>query len=88
MGERYLKDINVLLLADNGYRSSNPSDWIDYLHPQLLLLSAGIRDGRGLPDRGLLDRLGGYSLLRTDHFGSIHLQTDGKQLWIAVERLP
>jgi competence protein ComEC len=88
LAEGYLKDVTVLLLADNGYQSSNPSDWIDTLHPQVLLLSAGIQDGRGLPDRGLLDRLGGYSLLRTDQYGSIHLSTDGIKLWIAVERLP
>ena len=80
-------EISVYQLADHGYQSSNPSAWITNLHPELLLLSVGIKDNRGLPDRGLLDRLGGYSLLRTDQNGSISLISDGKNLWIHVDRL-
>jgi len=84
---RDIGEVSVLLLADNGYQSSNPSDWIDNLHPQLVLLSVGIKDSQGLPNRGLIDRLAGYSLLRTDQHGTIHLSTNGKKLWIRVERL-
>jgi competence protein ComEC len=84
---RKLGEITVYYLADHGYQSSNPSEWIGNLHPQLLLLSVGLKDSRGLPDRGLLNRLGGYSLLRTDQNGSISLITDGVKLWIRVERL-
>ncbi len=84
---RDLGEISVYYLADNGYQSSNPSAWINNLHPKLVLLSVGIKDSYGLPDRGLIDRLGGYSLLRTDQHGVIHLNTDGEKLWIDVERL-
>jgi beta-lactamase superfamily II metal-dependent hydrolase len=82
-----LGEISVYYLADHGYQSSNPSAWMDNLHPQLLLLSVGIKDNRGLPDRGLMDQLGGYSLLRTDQHGSITLISDGKKLWIRVDRV-
>ena len=84
---RDIGEVSVILLADNGYQSSNPSVWIDNLHPQLALLSVGIKDSQGLPNRGLIDRLAGYSLLRTDQHGTIHLSTNGKKLWIRVERL-
>jgi competence protein ComEC len=84
---RSLGRMTVLLLEDNGYQSSNPSAWIQNLNPQLVLLSVGVKDNRGLPDRGMMDRLGGYSLLRTDEHGSIHLATDGNELWVEVERL-
>jgi competence protein ComEC len=84
---RDLGEVSVYLLADNGYQSSNPLVWITNLHPELLLLSVGLEDSHGLPDRGLLDSLGGYSLLRTDKNGSITLITDGEKLWIRVERL-
>ena len=77
--------MSVYYLADNGYQSSNPSLWIENLHPELLLLSVGIKDSEGLPDRGLIARLGGYSLLRTDQHGTIHLVSDGQRLWIRVE---
>lgn len=80
-------EISVYHLADHGYQSSNPTDWINNLHPQLLLLSVGLEDNWGLPDRGLMDRLGGYSLLRTDQNGTISLITDGTNLWIRVDRL-
>jgi competence protein ComEC len=83
-----LGKMTVLLLADNGYLSTNPSLWVENLNPQLLLLSVGQADNSGLPDRGLLDNLGGYSLLRTDQHGDIHLITDGKKLWVQVDRLP
>jgi len=84
---RDIGEVSALLLADNGYQSSNPSVWIDNLHPQVTLLSVGIKDSQGLPNRGLIDRLAGYSLLRTDQHGTIHLITNGQKLWIRVERL-
>jgi len=83
-----LGEITVLLLADNGYQSSNPSLWINNLHPRLVLLSVGIKDNRGLPNRGMIDRLAGYSLLRTDQHGTIHLISDGEKIWVKVDRLP
>ena len=75
------------MVADNGYQSSNPTEWIRNLNPQILFLSVGIKDGQGLPDKGLVDRLAGYSLLRTDQHGSIQITTDGKQMWVLVEKL-
>ena len=84
---RDLGEVTLLLLADSGYQSSNPSLWIRNLNPQSFLLSVGIKDSQGLPDRGLIDRLAGYSLLRTDQHGSIQITTDGIQMWVQVEKL-
>lgn len=84
---RDLGEVTLLLLADNGYQSSNPSKWIRNLNPQSFLLSVGIKDSQGLPDRGLIDRLAGYSLLRTDQHGTIQITTDGVQMWVQVEKL-
>jgi len=82
-----LGEVTLLLLADNGYQSSNPSSWISNLNPQIIVLSVGIKDSQGLPDRGLMDRLAGYSLLRTDQHGTIQITTDGQQMWVQVDRL-
>jgi len=84
---RDIGNVTLLMAADNGYQSSNPSEWIRNLNPQILFLSVGIKDSQGLPDRGLIDRLAGYSLLRTDQHGSIHITTDGKQIWVYVDKL-
>jgi competence protein ComEC len=82
-----LGEMTLLLLSDNGYQSSNPPEWIKNLNPQLILLSVGIKDSQGLPDRTLIARLAGYSLLRTDQHGTVHISTDGSQMWIHVEKL-
>lgn len=54
------------LLADNGHQESNPRKSMDNINPRLIILSVASDDDQELPDRVLLDPLGGYSLLRTD----------------------
>ena len=78
--------VTMLLLADNGYAPLNPLEWINNLNPQLVLLSVAPDDPSGLPDRQTLDALGGYSLLRTNQHGWVHVSTDGRQMWVEVEK--
>ena len=78
--------VTVLLLADNGYARLNPPAWINNLNPQLVLLSVAADDSAGRPDAGTLDALGGYSLLRTDQHGWIHISTNGEQMWVEIEK--
>lgn len=78
--------VNVLLLADSGYAASNPPEWIINLNPELVLLSVSAADENGLPDSDVLDEVKGYELLRTDQNGWIEITTDGKQMWVNVER--
>ena len=78
--------VSVLLLADQGYAPLNSPAWISNLRPQLVLLSVAADDHNGRPDRETLDALGGYSLLRTDQHGWIQIVTDGKQMWVEVEK--
>jgi competence protein ComEC len=83
---RDLGQVTVLLLADSGYAPTNPPAWIDNLRPQLVLLSVAGGDALELPSPETLEALQGYSLLRTDINGWIHLSTDGEQMWVEVER--
>ncbi|MHA2429197.1 MAG: hypothetical protein ACXADB_14340, partial [Candidatus Hermodarchaeia archaeon] len=85
MGEDIGK-VTVLLLADNGYAPLNPPGWISNLNPHLVTLSVAPDDRDGLPDQETLDTLSGYSLLRTDQDGWIHITTDGQQMWVETER--
>ena len=78
--------VTALLLADNGYAPLNPPEWINTLNPKLVLLSVAADDRNGRPDAETLDILGGYSLLRTDQHGWIHISTDGDQMWVEVEK--
>jgi competence protein ComEC len=81
-----LAQVPVVLLADRGRNWLNPPEWIEKLQPQLLLLSAAAGDYDGLPTEETLQRLQGYTLLRTDLNGWIHMITDGEKMWVEVER--
>jgi competence protein ComEC len=83
---RAIGSVSVLLLADHGYAPINPPEWIANLRPQVALLSVAARDGEGLPSPETLAALEGYTLLRTDQNGWIHLSTDGERMWVEVER--
>jgi competence protein ComEC len=77
--------VTALLLADSGYAPLNPPEWIENLNPQIVLLSVSPGDYEGLPSPETLEALEGYTLLRTDQHGWVHLTTDGSQLWVEVE---
>ena len=81
-----LHGVTALLLADCGYAPVNPPEWIAKLGPQVVLLSVGAGDPDGRPSPETLEAVSDYSLLRTDRNGWIELSTDGKQLWVEVEK--
>ena len=78
--------VNVLSLAQSGYALLTPPDRIQNLDPQLTVLSVAAGDPDGLPDQATLDALAGRSVLRTDLNGWIEVKTDGKQMWVRVEK--
>lgn len=84
--EHDLRQVTALLLAESGYAPLNPDQWIDQLHPQMVLLSVAAGDSDGLPSPETLQAVEGYQLLRTDRNGWIKLSTDGDQLWVEVEK--
>jgi beta-lactamase superfamily II metal-dependent hydrolase len=81
-----LRQVSALLLADQGAAGVNPLEWLARLDPQVILLSVGVNDSRGLPDAEVLRALEGYSLLRTDQNGWIEITTDGEQMWVEAEK--
>jgi beta-lactamase superfamily II metal-dependent hydrolase len=81
-----MRNVSALLLAESGYAPLNPPELIAFLHPQLALLSVVPADKTGLPSPETLDALQGYNLLRTDQNGWIELTTDGKEMWVEVEK--
>jgi competence protein ComEC len=81
-----MRNISASFLAESGYAPLNPPELIDFLYPQLALLSVAPADRTGLPSSETLDALKGHTLLRTDQNGWIELATDGKQMWVEVEK--
>jgi len=78
--------VSLLTLADSGYAQSNPPEWINALHPQLIVLDVKAGDETGMPDEETLKNIEGYPLLRTDQNGWIHISTDGESVWIEAEK--
>jgi beta-lactamase superfamily II metal-dependent hydrolase len=82
----YLLKGSIPLRTGNGQASLNAPVWIDNQAPQVILLSAAAQDTNGLPSQETLDALQGYTLLRTDLNGWVELTTDGKRVWVEVEK--
>jgi beta-lactamase superfamily II metal-dependent hydrolase len=78
--------VTVLALADSGYAPSNPPEWITNLNPELVVLSVSAADENGMPDTEVMQSVKDYDVLRTDQNGWIDVTTDGKQMWVNVER--
>lgn len=78
--------LSALLLPASGYSPLSPPEWIAALQPQVILLSVAADDVEGLPSPETLKAAQGYTLLRTDQNGWIELTSDGRQMWVTVER--
>ncbi len=81
-----MRDVTALLLAESGYAPVNPPELIRQLNPQVVVLSVAAADRTGLPSPETIQELKGYNLVRTDQNGWIKISTDGKQMWVEVER--
>ncbi|RJP46402.1 MAG: ComEC/Rec2 family competence protein [Anaerolineaceae bacterium] len=81
-----LPPLTALLLADSGFAPLNTSGWIDFLDPQLVLLSVSADNPDGLPNAATLEAVEGRALLRTDVNGWIEIASDGQSIWVEVER--
>ena len=81
-----IKMPSLLLLADSGYAPINPPQWIDNIHPQLIILSVAPGDKDGLPHQETLDAIEDYPVLRTDQNGWIEVTTDGEEMWVKVQK--
>ena len=56
------------------------------LNPRLVVISVAAGDANNRPDKETLDALADRSVLRTDINGWIDVATDGKQMWVTVQR--
>jgi competence protein ComEC len=77
-----LVPVTALLFAESGSAELNPLEWMEKLRPQVALLSLAPGEQ---PAPEVIEALDGYTLLRTDRNGWIHLTTDGEQMWVEVE---
>jgi competence protein ComEC len=75
--------VDLLLLADSGYPSLNPAEWISGLDAGVHWLTAD-----GTPSEELLRALDGRSLMWAGELGWLQATTDGDQVWLSAEHAP
>jgi len=81
----------VLKVAHHGSDTSTTPEFLAVVNPQVAVISVGADNKFGHPSDEVMDRLkeklGSENIYRTDECGTIEFTTDGKRLWVEVERL-
>jgi competence protein ComEC len=80
----------VLKVAHHGSDTSTTPEFLSVVNPQAAIISCGADNKFGLPNQEVVSRLvkklGEGNIYRTDKRGTIEFVTDGKSLWVEVER--
>jgi competence protein ComEC len=73
----------VLKLGHHGSRTASSELWLQAVHPDVAIISAGLHNRYGLPNQDVLDRLTALHIpyLATYKQGTIIFKTDGIKLW-------
>jgi competence protein ComEC len=81
-------DALVFKAGHHGSRTSSHAFFLDQVHPQIMVVSAGVDNRYGHPHPEVLERAtaAGAAVLRTDELGTIEVMTDGRQMWWSVSR--
>jgi competence protein ComEC len=72
----------VMQVPQHGAVRSIDPVFLDAVQPQIAVLQADKANPRGDPDPDTLALLGSVPLFRTDQTGTLHLWTDGVNLWV------
>ena len=75
---------SVLQVPQHGARSALDDEFLHQVQPQIALVQSDAANRRGDPDPDTLAMFAaGTALFRTDDGGTIHLKSDGRQIWVS-----
>jgi len=80
-----LAPVTVLEVPRSGRRGSLAADFITRLRPQIAVVHLDRLNDAITPDPETLSMLANAVIYRSDVHGTIHLTSDGKQVWVAVD---
>jgi competence protein ComEC len=80
----------VLKVPHHGSDTSTTAEFLAVVNPQMAVITVGADNKFGHPDEEVLERLqeriAPENILRTDRHGTVEFITDGKRLWVEVEK--
>ena len=85
-------DLNstVLKAGHHGSNTSTSAEFLAVVKPNVAVISVGSKNDFGHPNKEVMTRLvqqvGQANIYRTDEHGTIEFTTDGKKLWVMVEK--
>ena len=74
---------DILKVGHHGSKTSTNQAFLEAVHPQFAVVSAGRKNRYGHPHADVVDRINAFSagLFRTDIFGDIEFMSDGERVW-------
>jgi competence protein ComEC len=82
--ENEIQPSDVLKVGHHGSRTSSTEDFLSAANPVFAIISVGLDNSYGHPNRDVLDRLGQHhaGVFRTDQSGLVTVRTDGQRLTV------
>ena len=81
---------NVLKVGHHGSATSTTTAFLSVVNPDVAVISVGADNDFGHPDKDVVarlrDKVGEGNIYRTDEHGTIEFTTDGKKLWVNIEK--
>lgn len=83
MATGLLTPVDVLKVPHHGSKTGMLPEWLDYLSPQIAVISVGKNNSYGHPSQKALDLLTERNIktLRTDQSGDVEIISDGQNWW-------
>lgn len=84
MSSKLVSSVDVLKVSHHGSKDSSPDSWLNYLSPQLVIISVGNNNSYGHPHQELINRLKqrDVNIWRTDLNGSLSIFANHGEIFI------
>jgi competence protein ComEC len=76
----------VLKVGHHGSAHSTGSELVAVVEPQVAVIQVGAENDYGHPTAEVLANLAGRWVLRNDLHGTVHVMSDGQQMWVMADR--
>jgi competence protein ComEC len=86
--ENEMDRTDVLKTPHHGSRTSSTAEFLDAVSPVFAVISLGLENSYGFPNREVLERLEerGVMVFRTDQDGLVSIRSDGRRLYVQTNR--